>query len=83
MLARLRKLVYSAFVANLKLIIGTEAPRTPKESVRQSLRKTRTAIIPQCPNCQGRTYVEVKTGTLKQKACVFCLTKDSRIVEMV
>lgn len=45
-------------------------------------RRKKIEQLPQCPNCDGRTYIEVKTGSLKQKACVFCLMKDSKIVEM-
>lgn len=68
-------------VAKLKLIQGTTAPDSPKESVRKSLRKTNSDNVPQCPTCAGRTYIEVKTGTLKQKACVFCF-HDKRLVIM-
>lgn len=65
----------------LQLIIGTQAPDSPKESVRKSLRKTRVQHEPQCPSCGSRTYIEVKTGTLIQKACVFCF-HDKRLVIM-
>jgi hypothetical protein len=68
-------------MSKLKLIAGTEAPDTIKEQVRKRLRKTRTHGIPQCPHCASRTYIEVKTGTLTQRACVFCLF-DKRLVVM-
>jgi hypothetical protein len=68
-------------MAKLQLIAGTQADNTPKEIVRKRLRKTRTKTIPQCPSCASRTYIEVKTGTLKQQVCIMCLIGD-RIVVM-
>lgn len=66
----------------LKIIAGTQAADTLKESVRKSLRKTKQANVLQCPICGSRSHVTVETQTLKQKACVFCMMNEHRIVVM-
>lgn len=64
------------------LINGTQAPNDLKEQVRARLRTTKQPNIPQCPHCAGRTYTTVKTFTLKQNVCVFCMMNEKRLVTM-
>jgi hypothetical protein len=66
----------------LSVVSRTPEPDTPAAKVRKGLRKTRTVSIPQCPHCEGRTFLWVQTGSTKQRACVFCLMTENRIVVM-
>jgi hypothetical protein len=64
----------------LSIVPAIPVPDTPKERRRQRLAKTREPSIPQCPRCQGRTYLNIQTADTKQKVCYFCTMKGEMVV---
>ena len=63
----------------LFVIEGTQAPDTPKEQVRKRLR-SKNYHMPECPRCAGHTFIQIQTGSAKQRVCFFCSMKGEMVV---
>lgn len=63
-----------------KLEIVKSVPPPEKRRASDRLRATRTKGIPQCPRCEGRTFLTIQTADTKQKVCYFCTMKGEMVV---